>query len=306
MGVRELPGEDGEWFQHAKQLYRARAELDSDDAQQQLAAGRFLFLSGDFDEAAAAFRATLKLDPQIPAHYYLARALAAKGDFHSAQDVLKKIPANDPQYASAQQLLAQLEVNDHAADTSKSNTTQPNAEADAQFREGQSLYQSENYGGALKPLEEALRLAPQAAWATKAQMYRAVCLEKLGRTQEAEAAMQALSTNADARHDLDLQLAQVELLYETGRAEEALKRIDEFVAVVPQAPMAHFWRAKLLLQLHHVDEAARAAEESIRLLPDLPVAHNLLIRIYQMQGRPTEAAREAAWVRDYERRVQER
>ena len=68
--------------------------------------------------------------------------------------------------------------------------------------------------------------------------------------------------------------------------------------------MAHFWRAKVLLQLHRAGEAASAAEESIRLQPQLPQAHNLLIRIYQMLGRTKEAAQQAEWLRDYQRRVQ--
>jgi tetratricopeptide (TPR) repeat protein len=306
MGVRAVPGEDGEWFEHAKRLYRARAELDSDDAQQQLAAGRFFFLAGDFDGAASAFRAAMKLDPEIPARYYLSRALTEKGDLDSAQEILKSIPANDPQYASAQQLLAQVEEKERTSNPTKNDTSPTSAEADAQFREGQSLYQGENYGGALKSLEIALRLTPQAAWATKAQIFRAVCLEKLANTQEAEAAMQALSGNVEAHKSVDLQLAYVQLLYDNGRVEDALKRIDEFLIVVPQAPMAHFWRAKILLRLHRVDEAARAAEESIRLFPDLPLPHNLLIRIYQMQGRTVEAAQQARWVQEYDLRVQRR
>ena len=68
--------------------------------------------------------------------------------------------------------------------------------------------------------------------------------------------------------------------------------------------MAHFWRARLLLQLHRPNEAAAAAEQSVRLLPNLPVAHNLLLRIYQMQGRTKEAAEQAEWLRDYQRRLQ--
>ena len=118
--------------------------------------------------------------------------------------------------------------------------------------------------------------------------------------------MQALSGNVEAHSDADLRLAYVELLYETGRPEDALKRVDDFIAAAPKVPMAHFWRAKVLLQLRRIDEAAKAAEESIRLLPDLPEAHNLLIRIYQMQGRSTEAAQQADWVREYERRMQAR
>ncbi|MFI5094668.1 MAG: tetratricopeptide repeat protein, partial [Candidatus Acidiferrales bacterium] len=162
--------------------------------------------------------------------------------------------------------------------------------------------QNEEYGAALKDLEQALQLAPQAEWTTKAQIYRAICLEKLARTSEAETAMQALSEQPEARQNVDLQLAFVELLYETGRGQEALKRVDVVIAADSKAPMAYFWRAKVLLQLERTAEAGRAAEEAIRLLPQFPEAHNLLLKIYQRQGRTKEAEQQAEWLRDYERR----
>ncbi|HUK18678.1 MAG TPA: ammonia-forming cytochrome c nitrite reductase subunit c552 [Bryobacteraceae bacterium] len=206
--------------------------------------------------------------------------------------------ADDPQYVRSQALLAEVEANEHA--------TALNAEAEAKFREGQSLYQNEYYGAALDDMEQALKLDPLGEWTAKAQVYRAICLEKLARTGEAEAAMQALAARPGAMEDLDLQLAYVGLLYDTGRAEEALKRIEQVTAALPKAPLAWFWRAKVLVQLDRAAEAAAAAEQSVRLLPDFPQAHNLLIRIYQKQGRSREAAQEAAWLRDYERRVKSR
>lgn len=305
MGVRQLPGQDGEWFENAKKLYRARAEIDSDDAQQRLAAGRFFYLSGDMEAAAAAFRATLKLDNTVAAKYFLARTLADKGDRSGAVSVLKTIEPNDPQYAAAQQLLAALELKARESEGSvNASPASTNKEADARFQEGQSLYQDGNYGGALSALEVAIKLASQAVWARKAQTYRAICLEKLARFTEAETAMQEVEQFPENKTDLDLQLAFVELLYESGRSENALKKIDTVIADIPKAPAAYFWRAKLLLQLQRPEEAAKAAEESIRLLPDAPAAHNLLIRIYQMQGRTAEAAQQAEWVRKYEQGVQ--
>jgi predicted CXXCH cytochrome family protein len=303
MGVQKVPDEYAEQFAQAKELYRQRAQLDSDDAQQQLAAGRFYFLSGDMDSAVASFRASLKLDHSIPAQYDLALALARKRDIAPARQLLKAIQPNDPQYASAQQLLASLELESAQQNSPPPNSATPHTsdEAQAAFLDGQVLYQDGNYGGALNKLEHALLLAPQAAWATKARIYRAVCLEKLARTEEAEAAIRALSNVPAAQSDLDLQLAFVELLYETGRAEEALKQIDSLIAAVPKAPLAYFWRARVLLELHRVSDAASAAEESIRLLPDLAAAHNLLMRIYLMQGRTKEAAEQAQWLRNYER-----
>jgi len=108
MGLRQLPGEDGDRFERAKELYRARAGLGDDDAEQQVAAGKFLLLSGDVDAAVAAFRASLKLDGKIPAQFYLARALVEKGDLQSARQILKAILPSNPQYSSAQKLLATM------------------------------------------------------------------------------------------------------------------------------------------------------------------------------------------------------
>lgn len=306
MGVRPFPGEDGERFERAKELYRERAELNSDDAQQQLAAGKFFFLAGDMAGAANAFRATLKLDPSIPAQYYLGRSLAEKGDYPSAREILNAIPRDDRQYDVAQRLLAEIAAKEpgHGETQPESGANHEAADAQAQFLDGQVRFQSGQYGAALKTFEQALQLTPKAEWTTKAQIYRAISLEKLGRTTEAEKAMQALSQQPEARENVDLQLSFVELLYETGRAEEALKRVDEVIARVPNTPIAQFWRAKVLLELNRTGEAGSAAEESIRLLPELPEAHNLLLKIYQKQGRTKEAAQQAEWLRDYERRME--
>jgi predicted CXXCH cytochrome family protein len=298
LGVKQIPGDNGPRFESAKQLYRARAALNADDPQQQFAAARFSLAAGDLDSAVAGFRATLRLDPNTPVQYLLARALVEKNDLPAAREVLKSVAPNNPQYVQSQALLAEVEANERA--------TTHNAEAEARFRDGQSLYQKEYYGAALDDMEQALKLDPQGEWTTKAQVYRAICLEKLARTGEAEAAMRALADGPGAMEDLDLQLAFVELLYDTGRAEEALKRIEQVTAALPKAPLVWFWRAKVLVQLDRAAEAAAAAEEAVRLLPDFPQAHNLLVRIYQKQGRSREAAQEAAWLRDYERRVKSR
>lgn len=310
MGVQHIPGPDGVRFEQAKALYAARAQIDADDPEQQFAAGRFFLFAGEPGKAVAAFRAVQKLNPSIPVHVYLAQALAGTGELRPAEDLLKQIPPGDPQYDVAQRLLAQYEAKSAnaapsgAESPSTSGSTQNDSAAHAAFLDGQLMYQNKNYVNALPRLEQALQLAPQAAWATQAQIYRAICLEKLGRTNEAEAAMRALDTNNAAAHDVDLQLAFAELLYRTARTEEALKRVDGLIAAVPKSALAYFWQAKLLFELHHVDEAARAAEESIRLEPEAPAAHSLLIGIYQMQGRTKKAEEQAAWLRDYERRIE--
>jgi predicted CXXCH cytochrome family protein len=105
MGVRKLPGEDGERFARAQDLYRARAAHNADDAEQQLGAGKFYFLLGDPVHAIESFQASLKLDPAIQAQYYLAGAYAEQGALDQARTILEAIPPADPQYEKAQRLL---------------------------------------------------------------------------------------------------------------------------------------------------------------------------------------------------------
>ncbi|HKV24971.1 MAG TPA: HEAT repeat domain-containing protein [Candidatus Acidoferrum sp.] len=307
MGVRPFPGEVGQQFEDAKKLYHERADLNSDDAQQQLAAGKFSFLSGDMQGAVAAFRATIKLDSSIPAQYYLARSLAEEGEYDEARNVLDAISRDDPQYGAAQRLLAEIAekaiAKSGAEAEANSGAKEEHKDAEAKFLSGQLSYENQMYGAALKDLDDALQQAPQAEWAEKAEAYRAISLEKLGRTNEAENALKSLTAREDAKQNVELQLAYVELLNETGRAGDALQRVEELIAAVPTAPKAYFWRAKLLLQMGKGEEAAKAGEKAVELLPDFPEAHNLLLKIYQTLGRSKEAAQQAEWLRNYQRRT---
>jgi tetratricopeptide (TPR) repeat protein len=111
LGVSQLPDEDGQRFDEAKKLFEARAELNSDDAIQQLAAGKFYYLTGQFAKAERAFVATLKLDPAAPAMYYLALALTQQQKMSEARSVLEQITPGAPLYAQAQQLLSTIKGN---------------------------------------------------------------------------------------------------------------------------------------------------------------------------------------------------
>ena len=105
MGMRQLPGEYVEPLERAKQLFRARAALNADDADQDVAAGRFYMLTADPASAVAAFQTGLKLDPQVPVQYLLGGAYAEQGNLSAARKVLEAIPSGDPQYEKAQRLL---------------------------------------------------------------------------------------------------------------------------------------------------------------------------------------------------------
>lgn len=105
MGLREPPGEYVEALARAEQLFRARAALNSDDAEQDLAAGRFYLLLADPASAVTALQTSLRLDPLIPAQYLLGGAYAEQGDLSAAKQILESIPVSDGQYEKAQRLL---------------------------------------------------------------------------------------------------------------------------------------------------------------------------------------------------------
>jgi tetratricopeptide (TPR) repeat protein len=108
LGIHQLPGENGQRFEQAKQLFRNRADLDSDDPGQELASGKFYLLDGDPSRAIAAFRTCLKLDPTAPAQYLLADAYVKAGRAAEARRVLLAIAPKNPQYADARRLLQDI------------------------------------------------------------------------------------------------------------------------------------------------------------------------------------------------------
>jgi tetratricopeptide (TPR) repeat protein len=105
LGVKEVPGEEAKFFSDALQLYAKRAELDSDDAANQFAAGRFFLLTGDPARAEQWLSTSLLMNPQTPAEYFLGYALAQEGKYAEARAILNKIGRSDPQYTNSQALL---------------------------------------------------------------------------------------------------------------------------------------------------------------------------------------------------------
>jgi hypothetical protein len=110
LGVKEMPGEDGQRFERAKELFRARAEANSDDAEQEIGAGRFYYLIGDIPRAISAFQTSLRIDPESPAHYMLAAAYIQKGEVQKAREVLVTIRRTDSEYDKAQRLLKAIDA----------------------------------------------------------------------------------------------------------------------------------------------------------------------------------------------------
>ena len=109
LGIRSLSGKDGELLASARSLYDSRAKLNTDDAAQQFAAGRFFQLSGDDAKAAPALEGSLKLNPDSTTRYLLAAVIARLGRVEEARKLLEEIRLGDPQYQRAQAMLKSLQ-----------------------------------------------------------------------------------------------------------------------------------------------------------------------------------------------------
>lgn len=282
---------------------------DDDQARAALVAADFQYRLGSFAEAEESYRQVLSASPDSQeALVGVGKCLVALGRPREAVPVLMEAVNREPgdreamhhlahalvdlnQFVPAEHLLKILQLGD------------PN-DKEAWYYLGVLMYQNGYYGSALQDLEKSSDPASaDQARNLKTAIDRAVSLEKLGRTQEAEASLTSLLSNPAAREDPDLLLTLAELLYDTNRLEGALQRSDEAVKARPDLAMGYFWRAKVLFRLGRVGGAAEAAERAVRLSPQLPFPRSLLVKIYQAEGRTEDAARQADWLREYQDRI---
>jgi predicted CXXCH cytochrome family protein len=109
-GVSSLPGDDGKHLAAARADYAARGAFLSDDPGAQLDLGKFFFLGGEFDRAAQAFDATLRLRPEMPGGiYFLGLARLGQGRTQEGRARLRAVPAGDPYFEAARGVLAKLD-----------------------------------------------------------------------------------------------------------------------------------------------------------------------------------------------------
>ncbi len=109
LGIQSLEGEANRKFDAAKKIYVARAATSPDHAPTQLAIGKFHVLNRDLASAAAAFEASLKLDPnQEDADYYRALVRLGEGRLEEARELLEGVDAASGFHEAARALLATL------------------------------------------------------------------------------------------------------------------------------------------------------------------------------------------------------
>jgi tetratricopeptide (TPR) repeat protein len=109
LGIQTLEGEANLKFDAAKKIFAERAATSPDHAPTQLALGKFHVLNRDLAAAAAAFEASLKLDPeQKDALYYQAIARLGEDRVEEARRLLEAVDTKSEFHQAARALLATL------------------------------------------------------------------------------------------------------------------------------------------------------------------------------------------------------
>jgi hypothetical protein len=108
MGINRIDGPDHDRFELAKREAAVHYGIVTDDADEEINAGRFYYLTGDSDRSLAAFQTAEKLDPRRSVSYFMANVFVQKGDVDRARNLLRQVPLGDPYYSEAQKLLKAL------------------------------------------------------------------------------------------------------------------------------------------------------------------------------------------------------
>jgi Flp pilus assembly protein TadD len=150
---------------------------------------------------------------------------------------------------------------------------------------GRTLYLLDRFPPAL----EVLRKAQKVNEGAEVHRLMALCLEALGRIEEAESEFRtALKLPANGAPDEDAGIDYGVMLFRQGRAEQALEPLRGAVARRGGSARAHLELGCVLLALDRIEEAAGELERSLAIR-DSSRAHMLLAKACQRMGRHDEA-----------------
>ncbi len=173
--------------------WRDAMALEGEDAPTLLAAGELAILAGDTAGAIAACRQAVELDPGAAAHGGLGEAYFAAHRYGEALSALQRAvelaPDNPRHRFNLANVLELLDESDEAEEHFRAFIALSPQDAVGHFNFGIHLEKRGRTLAALEQVEEASRLAPDML---TAQVVRGQLLEKLGRFEEAIAAVDVI------------------------------------------------------------------------------------------------------------------
>ncbi len=218
---------------------------------------------------------------------FLVKDLTQLGDADAAAAELQQLAKRQPENQEVWYMLAKVYMKLSENAMAKINAIDPNSILALQLS-GEMMEAMNNYDGAVVQLQKALDLAPQkpgshyklgeaywglSRWDSAAAEYKAELAIDPG--------------NCRAHWRLGSVLNQ-----QGGDAQEALKELDQSVALCPNLTEAHADRGRALITLGRNADAVPELQAAIKADPTEPRNHFLLARAFRSMGRTQEAQAE--------------
>ena len=255
---------------------RAALGLEPDYLPARLKLAESLFTAGQMDESNRVYAAIIKESTDVAEAYYgLGRIDAARRNYASAAESLRKACQLFPTYGAAHYALGQVEA--------KLGEAQESQQDLALFAKNKTIVPPVD-----DPLRDTLRKLDMAA---SSHLERGFQLEQVGRVQDAIA-----ETEKAVQLDPTLVRAHINLIIlygRTGNLEKAEEHYQAAVKLNPnQFPDAYYNYGVLLLQQKRTDEAEKAFRQALAIDPSYAAAHNDLGYVLELEGRLPEARAE--------------
>lgn len=256
---------------------------------------QLLSMMGRIDEAVAAYRMALSLDPNLlEANYNLGHLLRQQGDIHRAVEhyraAVNILPASPDLWTSLALALSDARDFPAAADAWRRITLMQPENPDAINNLGNVLQEMGRYDEAIEAYQKALSLRPEYP---EAHNNIGNAYLRSGRPEQAvecfRAAVAQRPDYAEAHRGLG------NALKNSDRYEEAITAHQESIRLQPNNAEAHSDYGTALHASARFEEAAQQYERAIQLAPDFAAAHFNLGLSLLLRGRFEEGWAKHEW-----------
>jgi arylsulfatase A-like enzyme/Tfp pilus assembly protein PilF len=274
--------------------------------------GNAFFALGRYEEAAAAFRATIELLPEYDlALANLGMCQRRLGETAAARDTFEALLLMSPTSASAHFNLGEMDLDDNDPTSARRHFEAGLSTSDSMpamhFGLGVAAFQLGDLRQAAQSLERAAELAPAYP---QVHYYLAQVAEARDDADVAKTEYRAEVANnpRDYRSWFNLSV----LLSDEEDHEGAVAALRQAIAARPDLAVAHVYLGRALLMMEEptlYTEALEAARRGLDLGPPpgvVPTAHFVLADLYNRLGQPDAAQRELARGRAAQQRLRQR